>query len=215
MKRFLIFVLVFVLASIVTTAAVAQESPDEALVRLVEEALRPNNWAVGSWFGRAVPIDPFCEPGTVGCPVPPEVIMTPTFFADGVFMGSDSLAFGAPRTAAHGQWIVTGDHQILATMVLLQGSPEGDAFVGAFRTRFTGEIVDRNRLEGFVDVYFFPFVDENGAAIIDPDTGFPIPDPLQSLGDVITNPAECLPPVNGCLAVLEYVVRRITPRLDR
>jgi len=167
---------------------------------------------VGSWFGRAVPIDPFCEPGTEGCIVPPEVIMTPTFFADGVFMGSDHLTFGAPRTPGHGTWVRAGRNMAEATMVILQGDPE-NRFIGAFRVRFLAMVTGRDRLEGYVNVHFFPFVDENGLAIIDPETGHPVPDPLTPLGPFITDPALCSP-VDGCLALLQFDLRRVTPRVD-
>ena len=69
-------------------------------------------------------------------------------------------------------------------------------------------------MEGFVNVYFYPFVDENGAAILDPETGFPVPDPLQPVGDFLTDGSACNPVVNGCLGVLHFVVRRITPKID-
>jgi len=170
-------------------------------------------WIVGSWFGRAVPIDPFCEPGTAGCIVPPEVIMTPTFFADGVFMGSDNLTFGTPRTPGHGSWMRTGPGQAESTMVILQGDSDNH-FIGAFRVRFLVNVKERDRLTGYVTVHFFPFVDGQGLAVLDPETGNPIPDPLTGLGPFITDPALCSP-VEGCLALLEFDLRRITPALDR
>ena len=139
--------------------------------------------------------------------------MTPTFYADGIMIGSDSLAFGSPHTTAHGDWRLTGPGTLEATLVWLQGDPVA-GFIGGFRTRYVGERVGPNRIEGYVNVFFFPFVDENGAAILDPATGFPIPDPLTPLGDFIVDSAECNPAVNGCIAVLEFVVRRVTTRLD-
>ena len=67
-----------------------------------------NHPAVGSWMGRAVPLAPFCPPGSEGCPVPAELWMTPTILPGGHFLGNDSLTFGAPHTTAHGQWWITG-----------------------------------------------------------------------------------------------------------
>lgn len=136
--------------------------------------------------------------------------MTPTFFADGVFMGSDSLTFGAPHTAAHGYWARTGRNTLRANVIFLGGDADNH-FIGAFRIRYIGEIVQKDRMEGFVNVWLFPFVDDTGAAVLDPETGYPIPDPLTDLGDVITDPANCRID-QGCLAVLRFVVRRIRAR---
>lgn len=174
---------------------------------------RFNNKIVGAWFGRAVPIDPFCVPGTAGCPVPKEVIMTPTFFADGVFLGSDSLTFSTPHATAFGEWMRTGHRSLEATLVFLQADADSN-FIGAFRTRYTGELVADDRLEGFVNVWFFPFVDAAGDAVLDPVTEYPVPDPLTPLGEFITDPAGCRLD-QGCIAVLRFVVRRVSVRLDR
>lgn len=211
--RFVVFAIVAatLLAGFASSPATASDQAEREAVTTTDKAvLRVNSRAVGSWFGRAVPIEPFCEPGTSGCPVPREVIMTPTFFADGVFMGSDSLTFGAPHTAAHGHWVRTGHNSLEANVIFLGGDADNH-FIGAFRIRYLGEIVRQDRMEGFVNVWFFPFVDDSGAAVLDPETGYPIPDPLTDLGDVITDPANCRID-QGCLAVLEFVVRRIRAR---
>ena len=168
---------------------------------------------VGSWFGRATPIDPFCEPGSEGCPLPAEIIMTPTFFADGLFMGSDHLTFFTPRTAGHGAWIHTGKNTMEATMVIIQADDAGD-FTGAFRVRFAGELVSKDLLEGLVNVHFFPFVDTEGNVVLDPQTGHPIPDPLTPLGEFITDSVNCSPAA-GCLGLYEFSVRRVTPLIDQ
>ena len=171
-----------------------------------------NNIA-GSWFGRATPVDPFCEPGSEGCPLPAEIIMTPTFFKDGIFMGSDHLTFFTPRTAGHGSWIRTGNKTMEATMVIIQADDAGN-FIGAFRVRFAGEVVSQDLLEGLVNVHFFPFVDADGNVVLDPTSGHPIPDPLAPLGEFITDSADCTP-ATGCLGLYEFSVRRITPLLDQ
>lgn len=205
--------LAFGMAVLILGALPLAAQSDAGPAGSAEKVLRPDNRIVGSWFGRAEPIDPFCPPGTAGCPVPPEVIMTPVFNADGVMGGSDSLTFGLPHAAAYGEWKLTGKGKMEATLVFLQGGPD-NIFLGAFRTRYTGQLVGSNRLEGYVNVFFFPFADDTGAAILDPDTGFPLPDPLTPLGDFITDGTQCSPLTNGCIAVLKFVVRRITTKLD-
>ncbi len=139
--------------------------------------------------------------------------MTPTFFADGVFMGSDHLTFFTPRTAGHGSWIRTGNRAMEATMVIIQADDAGN-FIGAFRVRFAGELVSQDLLEGLVNVHFFPFVDVEGNVVLDLENGHPIPDPLTPLGEFITDSANCSPAM-GCLGLYEFSVRRITPLLDQ
>jgi hypothetical protein len=165
--------------------------------------------AVGSWFGRAVPISPFCEPGSAGCPIPAEIVMLPTFMADGNFIGIDSQTFGGgAHTTAHGQWELINRHAIRANWVFLQSGP-GDVFIGGFRMRLQGEMVNPNAMIGKINAFFFPFTDANGAVILDPETGFPDPDPLTPLGDFIEDPADC---TTGCLAVFEFLIRRVGPQ---
>jgi hypothetical protein len=160
--------------------------------------------AVGSWFGRAVPVDPFCPPGAPGCPVPPEIVMLPTFFADGNFIGIDSNVFlEGSHTTAHGQWRATGPFSVAAGFVFLQSGPN-DVFAGAFRLTLQATVITADFLEGHIVGYFFPFTDSAGQTIIDPETGFPDPDPLAPLPD------ECLPGINNCLGVFEFTLRRIS-----
>lgn len=213
MKKTSSRILAFGLAAVVLCAVPLAAQSESGAAGPVEKVLRPNSKVVGSWFGRAEPIDPFCPPGTPDCPVPPEVIMTPVFFADGIMGGTDSLTFGLPHAAAFGEWRLTDKETMEATLVFLQGGPD-NTFLGAFRTRYIGQLVGSNRMEGYVNVFFFPFADDTGATVLDPDTGFPLPDPLTPLGEFITDGTQCLPPVNGCIAVLKFVVRRITTRID-
>ena len=200
MKKSILSILVVLILLILATTAFADSN-------------NSRNNIIGSWFGRATPIDPFCEPGSEGCPLPAEIMMTPTFFADGAFMGSDHLTFVTPRTAGHGSWIHTGKKMIEATMVIIQADDAGN-FIGAFRVRFAGKLVSQDLLEGLVNVHFFPFVDVEGNVVLDPETGHPIPDPLTSLGEFITDSANCSPEM-GCLGLYEFSVRRITPSLDQ
>jgi hypothetical protein len=200
MKKSILSILVVLILLILATTAFADSN-------------NSRNNIIGSWFGRATPVDPFCEPGSEGCPLPAEIIMTPTFFADGVFMGSDHLTFFTPRTAGHGSWIHTSNKTMEATMVIIQADDAGN-FIGAFRVRFAGELVSQDLLEGLVNVHFFPFVDVEGNVVLDPDNGHPIPDPLTPLGEFITDSANCSPAM-GCLGLYEFSVRRITPLLDQ
>jgi len=160
--------------------------------------------AVGSWFGRAVPVDPFCLPGAPGCPVPPEIVMLPTFFADGTFIGIDSNVFlEGDHTTAHGQWEATSFNTLGAQFLFLQEGGNG-VFAGAFRLTLDGEMITPDLMTGYIVGYFFPFTDPAGAVVVDPETGFPVPDPLGPLPD------ECLPQL-GCLGRFDFVLRRIPP----
>jgi hypothetical protein len=166
--------------------------------------------AVGSWFGRAVPVNPFCAPGSQDCPVPKEIVMLPTFYADGNFVGIDSQTFGGgAHTTAHGEWKLSGPDTVAANFVFLQ-SGAGNVFVGGFRMRLHGEMVSSNLMTGKINAFFFPFTDENGEVVLDPETGYPSPDPLTPLGEFIEDPAACNP-ADGCLGFFEFTLRRIGP----
>ncbi len=169
----------------------------------------PLAWdAIGSWFGRAVPISPFCEPRTAGCPVPHEIVMLPTFFADGNFVGIDSQTFGGGlHTTAHGEWTFNGFQGVAANFVFLQSGP-GDVFIGGFRMRLQGQLVTPDLMSGKINAWFFPFTDETGAVVLDPATGDPVPDPLQDIGDFIDDPAQCNPAA-GCVGVFDFQIRRV------
>ncbi len=176
--------------------------------------------ALGSWFGRAVPIGP-CTPGSAGCLLPPDLFMVLNIADDGSFIGNDSLTFGALHTTAHGQWIPLSRTQISANYVVLAGSssfaaskasadgtlPVTTPFLGAFRMRWLADSIDLTHMEGFVNVYFFPF---NVAGSVDQTTWVPTPDPLMNLGPFITdkNLSQC-DPTKGCLGVFKFKIRRV------
>ena len=141
--------------------------------------------------------------------------MLPTFFEDGTMLGNDSLDFGGAgrHTTASGHWRQSvGPYSLEATMLWLQGDPE-ERFTGSVRTRYRGRLTGADLMEGFVNVWVFPFVDPSTGAVVLDAEEFPIPDPLTPLGPFITDPAQCNPAV-GCLAVLEFVVRRISTDID-
>ncbi len=182
-----------------TTGLVA--SPVEKPHHSAGSGLLGNHPVIGTWFGRAVPVNPFCKPGTQGCPIPPEVVMTPVFSPDGSFIGNDSLTFYAPHTTAHGQWVSRGWGQAEVHYLFLTSDPSG--LTGALRFRFIVEDVRLGVATGTTTAYFYPFVDENGQVILD-EEGFPTPSPVEGV-----LPEECLPGVNGCLATFRFKIRRI------
>jgi hypothetical protein len=161
--------------------------------------------AVGSWFGRATPVNPICPPGSAGCPIPHEIVMLPSFFSDGNFIGIDSQVFSGFHSTAHGKWVRERDDQVSADFMWLQSAP-GDLtkFEGAFRVGLTGQLDPRdpNRMIGQITPYFFPFVGPNNLVILSPN-GLPVPDPLGA-----PLPAACSPAA-GCLGVFQFTLRRI------
>src|SRR5262249_61545332 len=76
--------------------------------------------AVGSYFGKAIEL---CATGVApsacafGNPAL-ALMMTPTLYSDGMFIGNDSFAIGqapfGPHTTAHGQWIATSATEFTA-----------------------------------------------------------------------------------------------------
>jgi hypothetical protein len=81
--------------------------------------------AVGSWFGRAVPVpgETICPPGSAGCPVPLEIIMQFTISEDGTMNAIDSNIFGALHTPAHSQWEPAGQRSVRAAFTLMLAEP--------------------------------------------------------------------------------------------
>lgn len=159
--------------------------------------------AVGSWFGRAVPVpgQTICPPGP-GCPVPAEIVMIFTVHQDGTFIGIDSNIFaGGDHTTAHGQWKRAGHKSIQAEFTLLQSSPEG-VFIGAFKNLFNATLVNRDEMQGGIDARLYEFTDATGATIVD-DDGFPVPSPLVPASECGTTP--------GCthLGKFSFTVRRV------
>jgi hypothetical protein len=160
--------------------------------------------AVGSWFGRAVPVpgETICPPGAPGCPVPPEIVMIFTVHGDGTFIGIDSNIFaGGDHTTAHGQWQRAGSRRIKAEFTLLQSSPEG-VFIGGFKNLFTATLVDRDEMQGSIDARLYSYTDATGTTLVDAD-GFPTPNPLAPAAECDTTP--------GCthLGRFSFTVRRV------
>ncbi|HSL23905.1 MAG TPA: hypothetical protein VK886_20390 [Vicinamibacterales bacterium] len=159
--------------------------------------------AIGSWFGRAVPVpgQTICDPGP-GCPVPPEIVMIFTVGGDGTFIGIDSNIFaGGNHSTAHGQWKRSGPRSIRAEFTLLQSSPTG-TFIGGFKNLFDATVVSRDEMRGSIDARLYTYTDATGAAIVDAD-GFPTPSPLA--------PASGCSTTAGCthLGTFSFLVRRV------
>ena len=160
--------------------------------------------AVGSWFGRAVPVpgETICPPGAPGCPVPPEIVMIFTVNADGNFIGIDSNIFaGGDHTTAHGQWVRDGNRRIKAEFTLLQSSPAG-VFIGGFKNLFNARLVAHDEMQGSIDARLYSYTDPTGATLLDAN-GFPTPNPLAPASECETTA--------GCthLGAFSFVVRRV------
>ena len=189
------------------SAAVLAGAAAVALVFLVARGTTASDAAVfqdavGSWFGRAVPVpgETICVPGSSGCPVPPEIVMIFTVHGDGTFIGIDSNIFaGGDHTTAHGQWVREGQRGIKAEFTLLQSSP-GGVFIGGFKNLFNATVVNRDEMQGGIDAHLYNFA--NGATFVDAD-GFPTPSPLAPASECVTTP--------GCthLGKFSFTVRRV------
>ncbi|MEX2264575.1 MAG: hypothetical protein WD696_21655 [Bryobacteraceae bacterium] len=178
--------------------------PGIALLMLIVPAPAQEKTAVGSWFGRAVPVNPFCVPQTPGCPIPFEIVMLPTFFADGNFIGIDSNVFVGFHSTAHGEWLRRADGGIESSFLWLQSRDTITSFDGAFRVRLIARLADDpNQMTGFIQAYHFPFAGLDNKVIL--ENGLPKPDPLGA-GQL---PADCTPLV-GCLGRFDFTLRRIT-----
>ena len=162
------------------------------------------NDAVGSWFGRAVPVPGFtiCPPGAPGCPIPTEIVMVFTINKDGTFIGSDSNIFaGGNHTTAHGQWERNESRSIKGAYTFLQSSPAG-VFIGGFKNLLRATVVSPDELQGRFDAFLYTYTSPAGAVIVDGD-GFPTPSPLAP-------PSECATTA-GCthFGEFSFVVRRV------
>lgn len=160
--------------------------------------------AIGSWFGRAVPVEgqTICPAGAPNCPVPKEIVMIFTVNADGNFIGIDSNIFaGGNHSTAHGQWVQSGPNSIRAAFTLLQSSPTG-LFIGGFKNLFNATVVSRDEMTGGINAFLYNYTDATGAAIVD-GSGMPTPSPLAAPSSCVTTP--------GCtyLGAFSFRVRRM------
>jgi hypothetical protein len=163
-----------------------------------------NRDAIGSWFGRAIPVPgkTICPPGAPDCPVPLEIVMIFTIHGDGTFIGIDSNIFaGGNHSTAHGQWIPVDPKSIKAAFTLLQSSPNG-VFIGGFKNLYQATLVDPDRMEGSIQAFLYSYSDAKGQVVVDSE-GFPTPSPLA--------PPEQCDPSKGCvpLGQFSFKVRRV------
>jgi len=176
-------------------------------------------------------------PGTL----PPEVPMMPTILADGTVIADDAGEMGRYHTTAHGNWAVSSndglpDWQSLArakaTFFWLgsfgpgQGGYPGSPvsaetygtcfFSNSLRPRFVTyfDPSDPDRMMGYIQPYFYPFVDTKSGNVIvapfnpaDPKAGNHVPAaPTDPLAGAL--PAGC-DNSKGCLGTYHFVIRRI------
>ncbi|HEX8029566.1 MAG TPA: hypothetical protein VF491_13925 [Vicinamibacterales bacterium] len=165
------------------------------------------NDAVGSWFGRAVPVPggTICPPGAPGCPVPTEIVMVLTINKDGTFVATETnMAGGANHSTGHGAWERTDSRSINGAYTLLQNSPSG-ALIGGFKNLFHATAVSADELQGGLNAFLYAYAGPGGAVITDSD-GFPTPSPLAPSSECATTP--------GCthLGEFTFVVRRIATK---
>ncbi len=116
-----------------------------------QQTLR-NRLEVGSWFGRALPDDPSTSPFS-------EVVMTPTFMADGTIIANDAHELTNVHGTSHGHWVTTGPNTIHATFIWLSLSAEKpNGFTGMVKVRLFGRIDPSNpdKMIGKVYPVFFP-----------------------------------------------------------
>ncbi len=107
---------------------------------------------IGSWYGKAIPLSPETSPF-------PEVIMTPTFFADGNVIANDSHELTHPHATAHGSWVTTGLGTMRAVFVWMNLSAEGsNGFEGTFKVVLNGRIstTDPDVMLGTLHAYLYP-----------------------------------------------------------
>jgi len=175
-------------------------------------------------------------PGTL----PPEVPMMPTMLADGTVLADDAGEIGRYHTTAHGNWAASlndglpdfpGTNRFRATFFWLgslgpgQGGFAGDpvsseiygtcCFSNSVRPRFVTyfDPSDPDRMVGYIQPYYFPFVDTKTGSVIvkpfnpaDPKAGNHIPGPIDPIGGDL--PEGC-DNSKGCLGTYHFVIRRI------
>jgi len=176
-------------------------------------------------------------PGTL----PPEVPMMPTLLADGTVLADDAGEIGRYHTTAHGNWTTSSNDGLpdwqnmaryKATFFWLgslgpgqggfPGSPVSTevygtcCFSNSVRPRFVTyfDPADPDRMIGYIQPYFFPFVDAKTGSVLvnpfnpaDPKAGNHIPaTQLDPIGGAL--PAGC-DNSKGCLGTYHFVIRRI------
>ncbi len=172
--------------------------------------------ALGAWFGKAVEScvgDPATNCAGLGLPAL-SLFMTPSFYADGNLIVNDSLAIGGapfgPHTTAHGQWIPTGQNELVADMVFMLPAPVTGS-VSAIHIRYSAAVIPPNTMVGYVNIYVsFPPLPLS-LEVLGPDDFPTLPstatDLVISPNNVYTDQNQCT--VMGCPLVFKFKVLRV------
>lgn len=154
-----------------------------------------------------------------------EVVMTPTFFADGRVVATDHLSLFDSHPASVGKWEAAGKAvldgkeylRFQATILFLQPrspqdvdprNPQG-LFFGVGHPRFVFYLDPTNPdvVQGYIQPYLFTMTDQFGQVILKPNTPFPAADPVLPLPAVCDPTAKTSNPY--CAGTLMFVIRRL------
>jgi hypothetical protein len=107
---------------------------------------------VGTWYGNAKPAS---LPSAL-----PEVVMFPTFLADGNVIANDSIEIvSPPHGTAKGRWVSTGPYSIQATFYWIQlDSKAVNGFGGVWKIRLwgTAKVPNIDSMGGTLSAWYFP-----------------------------------------------------------
>ncbi len=185
--------------------------------------LRANHPGVGAWFGKAMEDctgeDPTKDCAGLGLPAV-SLFMTPSFYADGNFLGNDSLALGqppfGPHTTAHGEWVPTGRNTLVADIVFLLNPfpPPLNPSTGAVHIKYSATVITPTVMVGYVNIYFAPALELEWHQLSPGE--FPtLPDAANYLAfppdRVFTQQSQCTNILSGCPLVFRFKVQRVAP----
>lgn len=178
--------------------------------------------AVGSFFGKAIEVCPSgVAPAACSSAGPAlALFMQPTLLPDGSFLGNDSFSVAGPplgpHTTAHGQWNPTSATEFVADYVFTLNSfpPDKNLPLTNVRFRWSGTVVDKNTLQGFVNMYFKPAVAPTWVELL--PNQFPVLpqgalDALVPPSGFVKDPSLCR--TTGCPLVFKFTVGRVAPTL--
>jgi hypothetical protein len=178
--------------------------------------------AVGSFFGKAIEVCPSgVAPAACSSAGPAlALFMQPTLVADGSFLGNDSFSIGqpplGPHTTAHGQWNPTSSTDFVADYVFMLNSfpPDKNLPLTSVRFRWSGTVVNKNTLQGYVNMYFQPSLAPTWNELLGDQ--FPVLPPaalsaLKPPNGFVKDPSLCR--TSGCPLVFKFTVGRVAPTL--
>ena len=169
--------------------------------------------AIGSWFGKA---DQICaNPATCQNVV---LFMTPTLTQDLEFVANDNLALGGPpfgpHTTAHGRWVPTDSHSIVADYVFMLPGTATPPTLTVLRFRWQATVTDFNTMQGYVNIFFGPNVplvwDNLTASQFPPIPSEAVP-ALTAPLSFYTDPASCASGPPACPLMFKFTVKRVQP----